>query len=819
MDAVRLLLVAGQFLLILLVVRVFELENRTVYHVLALALGGFVVHALLPLRLRLAFFAFISVAVIPLVLGPSTGIIVIGVGCLLIGACYLPIPFWMRAAILVVLGAALLFARTTVKLTYFSAAGWTVLGSMFMFRLALYFHSVRHDDAPHGMAETAAYLFMLPNVAFPLFPVVDYKTFVRTHFDGERFAIYDRGMRFMVRGAVHLLLYRWIYYDWASDERYVNSLAEVFQYVVSTFGLYLRVSGQFHLVVGVICLFGFRLPETHHLYFLSSSLTDFWRRINIYWKDFMMKLVYYPSFFRLRRHGNRLAMAAATLVVFAGTWVLHWYQTEWIRGAARLLAMRDVAFWGILGVVVMLTILWETRPGRRVSRTRTTWSLTRAMTTVATFTFICVLWSLWSMQSTSSWLFMWTQVRYSTPAEWSVLAGLLGVALFGAGFGWGAPTLDLAPTEVEPLPSAVRRVAVRIVPLCCALLLTVPAVGQGLPIGVAETVRHLRGRGDALIRAAEVQLGYYEELTTSDASSITEPWHWPAPNIVWEKTSFYAPRADFLLETLAPSRDSLWHGKRFSTNSWGMRDREYTLAKDPSTYRIALMGPSYVVGSGVADGEPFESLLEARLDSLARTVRRRVEILNFGVFAYSLAQSVYRIDEQVLQFAPDLILLTVSPYDLGFLQRHVNRLEANGVAVPDSTLHALLEGAGFGRGRGKTELRPIEEQIDVRLFQWARELGARVGAHIAVAAFRQPGQAGRGNLPTTFRAVRSVAMPMVDCTTVFDGRRPEDYRESEVDAHPNAAGHRLLAACLFDGLAQHASALALNWLPSEFQQH
>ena len=77
-------------------------------------------------------------------------------------------------------------------------------------------------------------------------------------------------------------------------------LGGVVQYMVATYRLYLRVSGQFHLVVGMLCLFGFNLPETHHLYFLASGFTDFWRRINIYWKDFMMKLFYYPAFFALQ---------------------------------------------------------------------------------------------------------------------------------------------------------------------------------------------------------------------------------------------------------------------------------------------------------------------------------------------------------------------------------------------------------------------------------------------------------------------------------------------------------------------------------------
>ena len=61
-------------------------------------------------------------------------------------------------------------------------------------------------------------------------------------------------------------------------------------------------------------MFGFNLPETHHLYLLASSFTDFWRRINIYWKDFIMKLFFYPSFFKLRKLGSTWALVLATLL-------------------------------------------------------------------------------------------------------------------------------------------------------------------------------------------------------------------------------------------------------------------------------------------------------------------------------------------------------------------------------------------------------------------------------------------------------------------------------------------------------------------------
>ena len=58
----------------------------------------------------------------------------------------------------------------------------------------------------------SAYFFMLPNVCFPLFPVVDYKTFRRTYYDDDAHRIYQTGIDWMVRGVIHLLLYRFVYY-------------------------------------------------------------------------------------------------------------------------------------------------------------------------------------------------------------------------------------------------------------------------------------------------------------------------------------------------------------------------------------------------------------------------------------------------------------------------------------------------------------------------------------------------------------------------------------------------------------------------------
>ena len=92
------------------------------------------------------------------------------------------------------------------------------------------------------------------------------------------------------------------------------------------------------MACGMLHLFGYQLPETHHWYLLATGFTDYWRRINIYWKDFMVRLFFNPVVFRLKRWPQPAALAVATVTVFLATWLLHAYQSFWLRGTWGLSA-------------------------------------------------------------------------------------------------------------------------------------------------------------------------------------------------------------------------------------------------------------------------------------------------------------------------------------------------------------------------------------------------------------------------------------------------------------------------------------------------
>src|SRR3954451_16784560 len=125
------LLVAVQLALVLVVVRRFDVAERNhFFPVLCVAVVGYLVHAWLPVRLRLGFFALLSVGTVLAFLGWPNGAWVGGIGGGLIAVCYLPVPLVFRVTLIGLAALVLTMARVE-----YDAPFWPLLGSMFMFRL------------------------------------------------------------------------------------------------------------------------------------------------------------------------------------------------------------------------------------------------------------------------------------------------------------------------------------------------------------------------------------------------------------------------------------------------------------------------------------------------------------------------------------------------------------------------------------------------------------------------------------------------------------------------------------------------------------
>ncbi len=408
----------AQLSLLLAVFRVYHIEERafqghTFESLVTLALLAMPAHYLAPFRWKKPLFIAVSIAGLFLIAGPWASAIVLAVAGAFIGACYLPIPWAARAATCAAMAAAIACARPGL------AAGvpddaWTIAASMLMFRMIIFLYELKHTRAPESPLDAVSYFFLLPNYCFLHFPVVDYRTLQRGHFAADVHATQSRGLAMMFRGTLHLLAYRLVYHQLLIPASSVQGIEDLLGFVVCNYLLYLQVSGQFHMACGMLHLFGYQLPETHHRYLLATSFTDYWRRINIYWKDFMVRIFFNPVFFRLKRWPQPLALASATGAVFLATWLLHGYQLYWLRGGWGF-TLPDTLFWSTLGALVAINVQLDARrhPAMRAQAASARGArpdardlAVRSLKVAATFATIALLWSLWSSPSLGAWIDM-----------------------------------------------------------------------------------------------------------------------------------------------------------------------------------------------------------------------------------------------------------------------------------------------------------------------------------------------------------------------------------------------------------------------------
>jgi hypothetical protein len=816
--------VVVQLGLLVLVIGQFQLENQAFYsNIMPLVFYGFLIHYFLPSRYRLPFFLLLSLAALIGIFGFVNSAWLTAIGLVLIGLCHLPVSYPIRLALLLVAGIVLIVLRIGWIQASWLEVIWPVLASMFMFRLIIYMYDLKHGKAKPTLASTLSYFFLLPNIVFPFFPVVDYSTFRRTYYNDEQLQIYQKGLQWMLRGVFQLIVYRYINYYLMLAPEQVTNTAELVHFLIVNFSLYIRISGQFHLIIGLLHLFGFNLPETHRLYFLASSFTDLWRRINIYWKDFMMKVFYYPTYFRIRKWGDTTSLVAATFFVFLLTWFFHAYQWFWLRGTF-LFTAPDMVFWFILACLVVVNTLYEAKRGRKRAlgqRSLSVWDFAaQSLRITATFTMMVVLWSLWSSDSIGDWLALLSVVELSVESITVLLLSFLAIAVVFCLTIW----LNSARAEKGNGPSTAsgtffRSAATTGGAFLLLFLVGNPVVYNRMGSNAQELIHDLTVNRLSDREADLLQQGYYEDLigVSRFNSQLWEiyakrPSNW----VAILDTEAVRSTNDNLIVELAPSTTTNFNGTWLTTNRWGMRDREYERTPPPNTYRIAMTGPSFVMGLGVADGEDFGWLLEERLNLENRGGQYAgYEILNFAVPAYSALQDLMILEQKALAFQPNAIFFIAHQRDEEAVVKYLADRLSVGAELPYVDLIELARRAGVKPGATKAEAERLLKPVGTEILSWTYGRIVEVSqAHdilpvwIFMPTLEDP--LHEEEITHLTGLATESGFIVLDLSDAYDNQDLDALVVAYWDKHPNAKGHSLIAEELYQKLQETEEEIPLG---------
>jgi hypothetical protein len=167
---------------------------------------------------------------------------------------------------------------------------------------------------------------------------------------------------------------------------------------------------------------------------------------------------------------------------------------------------------------------------------------------------------------------------------------------------------------------------------------------------------------------------------------------------------------------LKPNLDVVFRGAPLQTNSRGLPDQEYELAKPPGTYRVAVIGSSWTMGAGVAVGDAFHSQLERKFNSADSPIR--YEFINFGIENYGLGEMMGVIRHKALAYEPDMILFVMTGFTPAIRwASHDAPFEPRAVEQNAWSSYAFMRLQGWlGLRRGTGEQEALRETV--RMNEW-----------------------------------------------------------------------------------------------------
>jgi GDSL-like Lipase/Acylhydrolase family len=317
-----------------------------------------------------------------------------------------------------------------------------------------------------------------------------------------------------------------------------------------------------------------------------------------------------------------------------------------------------------------------------------------------------------------------------------------------------------------------------------------PALAPGWTGRVREALRaDHRNSSDT----ERMERGYYESLARAgrrlDQVAIARPE--PPPTDFGPLT---LPVADVREYVLKPKVSARHRGATWTTNSRGMRDREYPIDNLEDAYRIALAGDSIGAGWGVDDGRGFEPTWERVLNR-----RSKVEVWNHAVPGLAPGQRWEHFTREGWASKPDLVVFQGTPADFGWDDRKLRSLLPKGIGWDVASYREGLSIANAQAGGDeesyKKTLRPHRETILAGVYRTVvddcRSRGVASVWLLLPRVGKPTPQADRARLVELARVAGFSRV--IDLSDAFDGLDPKTLAIAPDDFHPNALGHARLA--------------------------
>ena len=255
-----------------------------------------------------------------------------------------------------------------------------------------------------------------------------------------------------------------------------------------------------------------------------------------------------------------------------------------------------------------------------------------------------------------------------------------------------------------------------------------------------------------------------------------------------------------------PAIDSYFKLAHFKTNSYGLRDKEYTIEKPANTFRVAVVGGSFTVPAGVEIDEAFHSLLETRFNR--ENTRLNYEFINFGVSGYRINNKIATLEHKALDYNPDVVLFILDGSQFTQNEQKIFLAKAQKNQFFHSFAYEFLSIKLSSISSSKNQQSLDKNKTD--LDQLNRQLGGlyqistanNVPIFIVILDYDQRHYELSEEIKTV---VESNELFYINTIPAFKNMDISDVVLSKIDAHPNSKANQIFSDTIYRDLTSQLS--------------
>jgi lysophospholipase L1-like esterase len=267
-------------------------------------------------------------------------------------------------------------------------------------------------------------------------------------------------------------------------------------------------------------------------------------------------------------------------------------------------------------------------------------------------------------------------------------------------------------------------------------------------------------------------------------------------------------------------------GVPYRTNAAGLRGRDYERPKPPGVFRIAVLGDSVAMGSGVKEEDTYAARIERALNDPPGPVT--YEVLNLGIAGFNAGLVAQRLEQVGLSYEPDLVLYGYTLNDIEGPNYRASMDETNRI-VGDLSREETARNALYVTTFFRTHFYSLRElvwpprgsymwELDDNYFDNPPAITALDNAFAEIEQAASARNACVVLLQHTnlwflhvfhpFRRFHAAVAKLAaahhfankDTVSYFLGRGGLELWVGPFDPHPNAEGHAILARAALDAL-------------------